>query len=83
LWRFLDTFLRCIYTSVQGFVESGTLNFPDLDGSYKYSYSIADETINLRTFLELSLSTKDLFVEEDTTDNDDTIFKKIRRVFWT
>ena len=49
------------------FVESGTVNFPDLPGSvnYEYTYSKLQENINLRTLLTLSMNAHN-FIENDT-----------------
>ena len=59
-------FLRCQIGSLPTadiqtsgcFVESGVLNFPDLDGNnnYEYSYNKMTENINTRTLISLSLN---------------------------
>ena len=70
--RFLLFFspLQKIYI---GFVESGTVEFPDLKRSYDYTYNKLEENINLRTLLTLSLQAQN-FVENDT-------FSKYREYF--
>mmetsp|Transcript_103894 Transcript_103894/g.155565 ORF Transcript_103894/g.155565 Transcript_103894/m.155565 type:complete len:562 (+) Transcript_103894:116-1801(+) len=42
------------------FVESGTMNFPDLGKSYTYEYEMLTENINLLSFLTLALDAKNL-----------------------
>ena len=50
---------------LKGFVESGTINFPDLDKNYEYTYKKLQENINLRSLLTLSLNAHNV-VENDT-----------------
>ena len=50
---------------MKGFVESGSITFPDLNKNYAYTYNRDEENINIRTLLTMGLEAQN-FVENDT-----------------